>query len=421
MKRKLQRDKRNGHYFVWIRRGGIPLYFRFGLNKKLAEKELDQVELDIESGKIVFTEQKTTAITRHDGKKDLRIEELAHFHLEYVHKNLSHSTYGLRRHYVLKFLKFIGEVMVSEITKNRLEQFYSSEKQVGSHPNAGYEAMRHVRTLLRWGEEAELVELKFKRFPKMSYVQPETRRVDVDQLVVLLARAPQDFRDFIMLTLLTGLRPYEGRSLLQEHVRHDGHGVSYLFIEKNVKGAKLARMPKPRSVPLCKEAEAIIERQVKAHPQSPLIFLNEDGTPYTRFTLRDRFRRLAKDCGLKGKIIPYGLRHTFASLQAVGGTETTSLAQLMGHSSVRTLQRYVSNTAREHKEAMDRNEQRLMTMLGKADGSESKPSQKLPPKLPPKKTGKRKISEELAQHIVIQPFRLVGDIGLEPTTPTMSR
>ena len=143
--------------------------------------------------------------------------------------------------------------MVSEITKNRLEQFYSSEKQAGSHPNAGYEAMRHVRTLLRWGKE------------------------------------------------------------------------------------------------------------------------------------------------------------------------TTSLAQLMGHSSVRTLQRYVSNTDREHKEAMDRNEQRLMTMLGKTDGAESKPSQKLPPKLPPKKLGKRKNLEELAQHTGIQPFRLVGDIGLEPTTPTMSK
>jgi integrase len=66
------------------------------------------------------------------------------------------------------------------------------------------------------------------------------------------------------------------------------------------------------------------------------------------------YRRLAKLCGVE-KVIPYGLRHTFASLQAVGGTETNSLAQLMGHSSTRTLQRYVSNTAKEHKEAMDRN------------------------------------------------------------------
>jgi hypothetical protein len=42
----------------------------------------------------------------------------------------------------------------------------------------------------------------------------------------------------------------------------------------------------------------------------------------------------------------------------------------MGHSSTRTLQRYVSNTAKEHKEAMDRNEKRIMGILAGAGGSE---------------------------------------------------
>jgi hypothetical protein len=87
----------------------------------------------------------------------------------------------------------------------------------------------------------------------------------------------------------------------------DAHGTACVFIAKNVKGAKMSRLPKPGSVPLSKEAEAIVERQVKAHPQSPLIFLNEDGTPYTRFTLRDRFRRLAKACGMDRRGVPYGL------------------------------------------------------------------------------------------------------------------
>jgi len=41
----------------------------------------------------------------------------------------------------------------------------------------------------------------------------------------------------------------------------------------------------------------------------------------------------------------------------------------MGHSSVRTLQRYVANTAKEHKEAMDRNEERLRVMLGDVRGT----------------------------------------------------
>ena len=38
-------------------------------------------------------------------------------------------------------------------------------------------------------------------------------------------------------------------------------GSADLFIEKDVKSAKMARMPKPRSVPLCKEAEALKEHK----------------------------------------------------------------------------------------------------------------------------------------------------------------
>jgi hypothetical protein len=54
----------------------------------------------------------------------------------------------------------------------------------------------------------------------------------------------------------------------------------------------------------------------------------------------------------------------------------------------RTLQRYFSNTAREHKEAMDRNEKRLMTILGEAEGSATKISKKLSTELSPEKVAK---------------------------------
>jgi integrase len=114
----------------------------------------------------------------------------------------------------------------------------------------------------------ELVELPFKRSPRMSYIPPETRRVESYELALLLPHATHDFKDFIMFGLLTGLRTYEMRTLRQDHIHHDGQGTSCLFIEKDVKGTKITRIPKPRSVPLCKEAEAIIERQIKAHPRS---------------------------------------------------------------------------------------------------------------------------------------------------------
>jgi integrase len=304
----------------------------------------------------------------------MRIEELAHRHLEWVEANRAGGTFQNRRDFVKTFLDFIGTGMVAEITRSRLEDFHvwvvkKENKRRGKHgwklsSNAGFEAMRHVRTFLRWGEEMELVELSFKRFPRLTYTPPETRRVDDSKLSILLAHADPDLKDFILFGLLTGLRPFENRTLQWSHIRRESGKPPFLFIEKNVKGAKLMRIPKPRSVPLSHEGEAILERQLKAHPKSPYIFLNEDGTPYTRYTLRDRFRRLSLACNMKkDSIVPYGLRHTFASNNSAGGTETYALAQLMGHSSIRTLQRYVTNTTQEHKVAVDRNEIKVLALL----------------------------------------------------------
>ena len=49
---------------------------------------------------------------------------------------------------------------------------------------------------------------------------------------------------------------------------------------------------------------------------------------------------------------PYELRHTFASGQSDAGTDPTSLSRLMGHTTTRTLERYVSNTFGSHRQAV---------------------------------------------------------------------
>ena len=44
---------------------------------------------------------------------------------------------------------------------------------------------------------------------------------------------------------------------------------------------------------------------------------------------------------------------SFASMESDAGTETTGLARLMGHSTTRTLERYVVNTFEAHQEAVE--------------------------------------------------------------------
>ena len=59
----------------------------------------------------------------------------------------------------------------------------------------------------------------------------------------------------------------------------------------------------------------------------------------------------------------HSLRRTFACLQSDAGIETTSLSRLMGHSTTRSVERYVSNTFAHHKQAVAAVDSRLSQIL----------------------------------------------------------
>jgi integrase len=370
-KRNLQRDLRNGNYFVWIRRSGFRRYFALGPNKKVAERQLDQIERDVTSGRIQFAEQQTSRVVRADGSNDMRIEELAVKHLEWVKANRSIGTFRNRQHFVLQFLEFAGEAMVSDITRLRLEEFYAWAKQNHSRSaNGGNEALANVKSMLLWGEEMELYGLPFRKFPRMTRTPPETKRISEEDLKLLLSAAPDDFRDVLLFGMLTGLRPSELMGLRRCHFQLDSKGDSYVRIEKH-KTSRSSRTPKPRTVPLSTDAREILRRQVEDHPKTDFVFLNGNGTPYERHAFKRRLERLCSKAKLSRTYSPYSLRHTFASMESDAGVETTSLARLMGHTTSRTLERYVSNTFAHHKNAVEMLGERVRQIVGSTtDGGE---------------------------------------------------
>ena len=369
-KHTIQYDKRRGTYYVFIRRDGVRRYFNLGTSRKKAEKALVQLEKDIASGLETFGTVETTQVLKDDDTKDIHVNELAHEHLDWVDKNRSAGTSRLRQHYILKFLSFIGEVMVSEITRMKLEQFHADAKGEKKGPNAGNQALRHVKTMLLWGEEMEICALSFRKFPEIGEVVPEVDPVTERELGALLNSVPHDFRDMLLFGLLTGLRPEELRHLKKTNIMHTAFGDAYALIPKH-KTSRSAREPKPRSVPLSPVAEDILERRFKAHPRSELVFLNAKGEPYTRQAFRNRLIRWCRRAGIRD-ITPYALRHAFASMQSDSRIETTSLARLMGHTTNRTVERYVHNTFEHHRKAVVGLEKRLKGIMAK-EGAERKP------------------------------------------------
>ena len=90
-----------------------------------------------------------------------------------------------------------------------------------------------------------------------------------------------------------------------------------------------------------------------------MIFLNGAGVPYTAVAIRNRFERLCKRAGVSIRP-PYALRHTFATGMAENKTNMTILGHLMGHTTMRTTQRYIANNSEYHRQMVEELSERFV-------------------------------------------------------------
>ena len=68
----------------------------------------------------------------------------------------------------------------------------------------------------------------------------------------------------------------------------------------------------------------------------------------------------------------YDFRHTFATRMAQAGIDLATLAAILGHNSIRIVQRYVHPTAEHKEQAMRRFEESLVAIDQRAAGNARK-------------------------------------------------
>ena len=305
------------------------------------------------AGKIRFDNiEKAPQPTRPTSENaDIGVGDLIKLYLQWVEINRSSGTLVTKRGLLAHFDRRYGHLMVSDISQILLAEYYAwAKRERGTSENGGIRHMREVKTLLNWGVDMDLCMMPVRKFPAMRYAPPKTKKFTDQELVKLLKKADPDFRDMIVFGILTGLRPQELRGLTRNHIQEQ-NGGAFIIMERH-KTSLSARTPKPRCVPLSREAIEILARQFDRHPSSPFIFVNGHGTPYTAGTFRQRLERVCDRAGLPRRS-PYALRHYFGTKQAGSGLNQTILAQVMGHTTVITTMRYVDEVPEYQQKAMD--------------------------------------------------------------------
>lgn len=87
--------------------------------------------------------------------------------------------------------------------------------------------------------------------------------------------------------------------------------------------------------------------------QSDFLFVGQNGGPLTRQAFWKTLKRLAAQAGIRGRIHPHMLRHTFATDLLKSGMNLRSLQMLLGHADLQTTEIYTHIAPESLKQVID--------------------------------------------------------------------
>ena len=154
----------------------------------------------------------------------------------------------------------------------------------------------------------------------------------------------EDLYDLGRLILNQGMRPDEVASLHKDDVD----------LERGQVHIRQGKSPAARrTLDLTSESRQILARRISG--SSAWIFPSprNPGQHITRVNgAHDRLCAMALEAGLSFTFVLYDFRHTFATRLAQYGIDLATLAAILGHNSIRIVQRYVHPTAEHKRSAM---------------------------------------------------------------------
>lgn len=233
--------------------------------------------------------------------------------------------------------------------------------------NYGRATITEVRNLLAsaltYAVRRRLVTWNVAQYAEVPHTAPakgakqQRRSLSRDETVRFLQAArPERLGSMLAVMAILGLRPGEvtalrwsdvdlhGRELTVSQAMKGGSHTPSRAVgaTKTAAGRRTLGMP-VALVALLREHKATQARERLALGHGwpsewrSLVFVTENGTPVDPANLRRLTTRVAKNAGIAGRVLPYELRHTVASLLADTGVTNEKLADHLGHSSTRTL------------------------------------------------------------------------------------
>ena len=255
-----------------------------------------------------------------------------------------------------RFSSFVSssEIPLNEFSRSHFLSFLFSLREEGLSARSAARHVSTVRSFFRYLVREGILPaspVSEAKGPRTGRLLP--RYLTLSEVEHLLSapdgETPEGMRDKAMLELMyaSGLRASEVVTLRLENVEANAG-----FLRVLGKGGK------ERVVPVAQPAlDTLQEYLTRGRPlflkkkgAGNVLFLSRLGRPITRQTLWNRIGRWAKAAGIRDRVSPHTLRHSFAGHLLAGGADLRAVQAMLGHADISTTQIYTHVTAERLRE-----------------------------------------------------------------------
>jgi integrase/recombinase XerD len=289
---------------------------------------------------------------------DHLLDQFLHYIL--VEKGLSKNTIDAYSHGLNRFLDYLRRKGIQEmpgVSKLDIRAFLLSLKRQGLSTKSVVRNLAAIRSFFRFLIQEGILNanpIEELESPKIERKLPEILTLkEVEQLLEQPnSQTPIGIRDRTMLEVLyaTGMRVSELTKLPVQQVNLEG---GYVLV--------FGKGSKERIIPLGSEAMKWIalylnsarERLAKGK-ESPSLFINRSGRGMSRQQFWKNIKAYGRRAGIRKRITPHLLRHSFASHLLEGGADLRSVQLMLGHADISTTQIYTHVTGERLKKIHQR-------------------------------------------------------------------
>lgn len=261
-----------------------------------------------------------------------RLPEFKNEYLQYSKCNKADNTYKIDKNSITRFLEYIGNVYITDISQRDIENYKIYRLQFVKRSSVNID-IRHLKAAFNKAVDWEYINVNpFMGIKQLKIDNNIDRRILTIMEINEIRKLIEDEKFLLLIDLLlcTGAR------------RNEILNLTWADLNLEKRHARLIKTKGgfPRTVPL-KNSLIVRLKKLDFRERDELIFC------YKPDYVTRKFKKLCRKANLPESISLHSLRHTFASILVEQNVDLNVVKELLGHSSINVTQIY-SHSTPEH-------------------------------------------------------------------------